>query len=590
MSKHDLVIRGGTLVDGTGEAPFEGDLAIDGDRITEVGANSLEGHHEIDAKGLLVTPGWVDIHAHYDAQATWDPMLSPSSEHGVTTVVLGNCGVGFAPVRETLRDELIDLMEAVEDIPGAAMHEGIHWEWETFPEYMDALERRDHAIDYGLQVPHCALRAYVMGQRGIDNESATAEDIAQMQEIVGEALRAGALGFSTSRTEMHNTLEGNPVPGTFAARDELFGIGAAMAKERAGVFQMAVTHREVPTEMAWMKDLARETGRTVTFNLQQIDEAPDLYKEVLRGLDEARAEGITNLRGQFSGRPVGVLMGWETSVHPFLGHPSYVELMKLPIDERLAKLRDPEVKAKLLEGGAIRIDALPKNAPIPAVFLQFLAAATHKMYPMGGGHDYEPDPKDSVAGRVASTGRAPAEIVYDALMDQDGKGLLYFPLFGYATSRFDAIEEIMLHPQTGISLADGGAHCGAICDAGTPTFMLMHWARDRKRGRRLPLEFIVQRQTRDTAHQYGLFDRGLLKPGLKADVNVIDFDRLGLGMTEMRHDFPAGGRRLYQGARGYDATIKSGQVIFEHGEATGLLPGTLIRGAQPGPANGGSAA
>ncbi len=582
MSQHDLVIRGGTLVDGTGEAPFEADLAIDGDRISLIGPRLGAGRREIDAKGLLVTPGWVDIHAHYDAQATWDPMLSPSSEHGVTTVVLGNCGVGFAPVRETLRDELIDLMEAVEDIPGAAMHEGIHWEWETFPQYMDALERRHHAIDYGLQVPHCALRTYVMGQRGIDNEAATGEDILQMQEIVGEALRAGALGFSTSRTEMHNTLQGHPVPGTFAARDELFGIGAAMAKEGAGVFQMAVTHREVPKEMAWMKDLARETGRMVTFNLQQIDEAPDLYKDVLRGLDEARAEGILNLRGQFSGRPVGVLMGWETSVHPFLGHPAYVELMKLPIDERLAQLRRPEVKAKLLEGGEIRIDALPKNAPIPAVFLQFLAAATHKMYPMGSGHEYEPDPKDSVAGRVESTGRRPAEIIYDALMDQDGRGLLYFPLFGYATSRFDAIEEIMLHPQTGISLADGGAHCGAICDAGTPTFMLMHWARDRTRGRKLPIEFIVQRQTRDTAHQYGLFDRGMLKPGLKADVNVLNFENLGLGMTEMRHDFPAGGRRLYQGAHGYEATIKSGEIIFEKGEATGALPGTLIRGAQPG--------
>lgn len=579
MSQHDLVIRGGTLVDGTGQAPRRADLAIDGDRITAVGSDLAKGHREIDADGQLVTPGWVDIHAHYDAQATWDPMLSPSSEHGVTTVVLGNCGVGFAPVRESLRNELIDLMEAVEDIPGAAMHEGIEWEWETFPEFMDALERRDHAIDYGLQVPHCALRAYVMGQRGIDNEFATADDIVEMQRIVREALRAGALGFSTSRTEMHNTLQGDPVPGTFAQRDELFGIGAALAAENAGVFQMAVTHREVPREMSWMKELARETGRMVTFNLQQIDEAPDLYKEALRGLDEARAEGITNLRGQFSGRPVGVLMGWETSVHPFLGHPEYVKLMKLPVRERLERLRRPELKARLLENGALRIDALPKNAPIPAIFLQFLTAATHKMYPMGARQDYEPDPSDSVAGRVKSSGRSPAEIVYDALMDQDGKGLLYFPLFGYATSRFDAIEETLLHPQTGISLADGGAHCGAICDAGTPTFMLTHWVRDRTRGARLPIEFIVRRQTRDTAHQYGLLDRGVLKPGLKADVNVIDLERLGLGLPEMRHDFPAAGRRLYQGATGYRATLVSGQVIFEEGKATGALPGSLVRGA-----------
>lgn len=582
MSQHDLVIRGGTLVDGTGDAPRVGDLGIDGDRIVAIGQDVGPGRREIDAQGLLVTPGWVDIHAHYDAQATWDPMMSPSSEHGVTTVVLGNCGVGFAPVREAMRDDLIDLMEAVEDIPGAAMHEGIQWEWETFPEFMDALERREHAIDYGLQVPHCALRAYVMGKRGVDNEAATAEDISQMREIVAEALRAGALGFSTSRTEMHNTLDGKPIPGTFAERDELFGIGAALAAENAGVFQMALTHREVPNEMGWMKDLAKEIGRIVTFNLQQIDEAPDLYKEALRGLDEARAEGITNLRGQFSGRPVGVLMGWETSVHPFFGHPEYNKLMHLPIDKRIEELRRPEIKARLLEGGKLRTDGLPKNAAIPAVFLEFLTQATHKMYPMGGGHDYEPAPSDSVAGRVEATGLTPAEIVYDAMMDQDGKGLLYFPLFGYATSRFDAIEETLLHPQTGLSLADGGAHCGSICDAGTPTFMLMHWARDRTRGDRMPIEFIVRRQTRDTAHQYGLFDRGVLKPGLKADINLIDFERLGLGSPEMRHDFPAGGRRLYQGARGYVATIVSGQVIFEEGQATGALPGKLIRGAQPG--------
>lgn len=582
MSQHDLVIRGGTLVDGTGNAPTQGDVAIDGERISAVGSDVGNGRREIDARGQLVTPGWVDIHTHYDAQATWDPMLSPSSSHGVTTVVMGNCGVGFAPVRESLRDELIDLMEAVEDIPGAAMHEGIQWEWETFPEYMEALERRDHAIDYGLQVPHCALRAYVMGQRGIDNEAATPDDVSRMQEIVAEALRAGALGFSTSRTEMHNTLEGNPVPGTFAERDELFGIGAALANEQAGVFQMSLTHRDVPGEMGWMKDLARETGRVVTFNLQQTDEAPDLYKEALRGLDDARAEGITNLRGQFSGRPVGVLMGWETSVHPFLGHPEYVRWMKLPIAERLEMLRRPDVKARLLEGGELRIDALPKEAPIPAVFLQFLTAATHKMYPMGSAHDYEPDPSDSVAGRAKASGRTPAELVYDALMDQNGKGLLYFPLFGYASGRFDAIEETLVHPQTGLSLADGGAHCGAICDAGTPTFMLMHWARDRKRGAKLPLEFIVRRQTRDTAEQYGLFDRGMLAPGLKADVNLIDYENLDLEAPEMRFDFPAGGRRLYQGARGYRATVVSGQVVFENGEPTGALPGRLIRGAQPG--------
>lgn len=582
MSQHDIVIRNGTIVDGSGGAPVRGDVGIDGDRIAAVGSDVGSGHREMDAEGKLVTPGWVDIHTHYDAQATWDTLLSPSSQHGVTSVVMGNCGVGFAPVRESLRDELIDLMEAVEDIPGAAMHEGIQWEWETFPEFMDALERRDHAIDYGLQVPHCALRAYVMGKRGIDNEAATGDDILKMREIVREAVQAGALGFSTSRTEMHNTLKGDPVPGTFAARDELFGIGSAMGELGTGVFQMSLTHREVPGELPWLKDLARETGRMVTFNLQQIDEAPDLYKETLRGLDEARAEGLTNLRGQFSGRPVGVLMGWETSVHPFLGHPEYVKLMRLPIDERRVELRKPEVRAKLIEGGEVRIDALPSNAPIPAVFLQFLAACTHKMFPMRGGNDYEPEAKDSIAGQTAATGRTPAELIYDALMEKEGRGLLYFPLFGYASGSFEAILETMKHPQTGLSLADGGAHCGSICDAGTPTYMLMHWARDRSRGEKLPIEFIVKAQTLDTATQYGLHDRGVLTPGLKADVNIIDFENLGLEPVEMRHDFPASGRRLYQGAHGYIATLVSGQVVFEDGEHTGALPGQLVRGEQRG--------
>jgi N-acyl-D-aspartate/D-glutamate deacylase len=581
MAQHDLVIRNGTVVDGSGGAPVVADVAVGGRRIEAVGRDVGRGAREIDAEGLLVTPGWVDIHTHYDAQATWDPYLSPSSEHGVTTVVMGNCGVGFAPVRESLRAELIDLMEAVEDIPGAAMHEGIEWEWESFPEYLAALERRPHAIDFGAQVPHCALRAYVMGERGIANEAATPEDVSRMQELVREAVLAGALGFSTSRTELHRTLEGEAIPGTFADRDELFGIGGALGALGTGVFQIAATHRDVPKEMVWMKELARTTGRTVTFNLQQIDEDPALYREGLRLLDEARAEGITNLRGQFSGRPVGVLMGWETSVHPFIGHPEYVKLARLPLDARLRELARPEVRARIVEGGGIRTDGLPAEAPIPPMFLQFLVASTHKMFPLEGGHDYEPDPSESIDGRAQTTGRTKAELVYDALMDQEGHGLLYFPLFGYAQGSFDAILETMLHPQTGLSLADGGAHCGAICDAGTPTFMLMHWVRDRSRGERLPLEYVVRRQTRDTAWQYGLRDRGELLPGKKADLNVIDLGALALTAPEMRHDLPAGGRRLFQGARGYRATVVSGEVVFEDGEPTGRLPGQLIRGEQP---------
>lgn len=580
MGTHDLVVKNGTVVDGTGAAPVRADVAIKDGRIAAVGTDLGAADREIDAEGHIVTPGFVDIHTHYDAQATWDPYLSPSSQHGVTSVVMGNCGVGFAPVNEGLRDELIELMEAVEDIPGAAMHEGIVWEWETFPEFMDALERRPHVIDYGVQVPHCALRAYVMGQRGIDNEKATPEDIERMRAIVRESIQAGALGFSTSRTEMHRTLEGEAVPGTFADRDELFGIGRVLGELGTGVFQLSTTHRDVPKEMVWMRDLARETGRMVTFNLQQVDEDPELYKEGLRLLDQCRAEGLYNLRGQFSGRPVGVMMGWETSVHPFFGHPEYVKLARLPIDARLEELRRPEVKALLLEGGALRTDALPQKAPIPPAFLQFLVAGTEKMYPMGTGHEYEPDPASSIAGLSKSTGRSPAELVYDALMDLDGRGMIYFPLFGYGRGNFDAIRETMMHPSTGLSLADGGAHCGAICDASTPTFMLMHWVRDRSRGERIPLEVAVRNQTRDTAVQYGLRDRGVLAPGMKADLNVIDFENLDLTAPEVRYDFPAGGRRLYQGATGYRATVVSGEVVFENDEPTGALPGRLIRGEQ----------
>jgi N-acyl-D-aspartate/D-glutamate deacylase len=419
-----------------------------------------------------------------------------------------------------------------------------------------------------------------MGQRGIDNEDATADDIAKMSAIVRESLAAGALGFSTSRTEMHNTKEGVPIPGTFAAREELFGIGRALAEHGAGVFQMSLTHRDVPKEMPWMKDLARETGRIVTFNLQQIDENPELYREDLRLLDECRAEGLTNLRGQFSARPVGVLMGWDTTVHPFLGHPEYVKRAHLPIEERLRELRKPEVKAALVGDGTIRTDGLPEDAPIPPAMVRFLVGSTFKMFAMGGGHEYEPDPDTSISARAKASGRKESELVYDALMDQGGNGFIYFPLFGYATGNFEAIRETMLHPQTGISLADGGAHCGAICDASTPTFMLVHWVRDRSRGERVPLEFAVKRQTQDTAWQYGLRDRGALLPGLKADVNLIDFENLGLTPPEVRHDFPAGGRRLFQGATGYRATIVSGQVVYENGEATGALPGVLLRGEQ----------
>ncbi|MEN6542865.1 amidohydrolase family protein [Parvibaculum sp.] len=576
MTTHDLVIRGGKIVDGTGNAPFIGDVAIDGGKISAVGKVEGTGREEIDATGLLVTPGFVDIHTHYDAQATWDPYLTPSSLHGVTTAVMGNCGVGFAPVKPEQRSELIDLMEAVEDIPGAAMHEGIKWEWESFPEFMDALDKRPFAIDLAAQMPHCALRVYVMGKRGVDNEPATPADIARMRELTLEALKSGALGFSTSRTDIHNTKKGEPVPGTMAAQDELTGIADALKVHGSGVFQISATHREMDKEFEWMLDMAKKTGRMVTFNLQQIDERPDLYKKMLGLLDKARAEGVTNIRGQHSGRPVGILMGWQTSAHPFLLKRAYGEIASLPFEERIKRLADPEVKARILN------EANPQGL---GAFIDNLVGGFHKMYPMNEREDYEPAPEDSVAAIAERTGKSLAEVAYDAMMENGGKGFLYFPLFGYSTNDYTAIEESLLHPQTGLSLADGGAHVGAICDGSTPTFMLTHWTRDRSRGRKLPIEYIVRLQTKDTAEQYGLLDRGVVAPGMKGDINIIDYEKLALPKPEMVFDLPAGGRRLFQGASGYKATIVSGEIVYRDGEPTGVLPGKLIRGAQAAPSH-----
>jgi len=578
MAEHELVIRGGRVVDGSGAAARVADIAVDAGRITAVGSGIGRGHREMAAEGLLVTPGFVDIHTHYDAQATWDPMFTPSSLHGVTSVVMGNCGVGFAPVRESERQELIELMEAVEDIPGTAMHEGIEWEWESFPEFMAALERRPHAIDFGLQVPHCALRAYVMGRRGTENRDATPADIEAMRGLVEEGLRAGALGFSTSRTELHKTLAGDPVPGTMAAHEELLGIGRGFANAGGGVFQLAATHREVLDELPWMKQLARETGAIVAFNLQQVDEAPDLYREVLGKLEEAHADGVTTLRGQFAGRPVGVLMGWQSTVHPFRLHPAYREIERLSIEERLVELRRPERREALTRPGSALPAEMPKRTVVPLAFLRFLLSSFHKMYPLGSAPDYEPAPETSIALTARRSGRGELEIAYEAMMADEGNGLLYFPLFGYSTGRFDAIEECLTHPLTGLSLSDAGAHCGVISDASSPTFMLTHWARDRSRGERMPLEFIVKRQTLDTARQWGLGDRGLLAPGQRADINVIDFEALAVESPRFAFDLPAGGRRLMQGARGYRCTLVRGVPIMEAGEPTGETPGALIRG------------
>ncbi len=568
---HDLVIRGGTIVDGSGAPRVVGDVAIDGDRLAQVGGKAGAARREIDAGGAIVTPGWVDVHTHYDGQATWDPYLTPSSWHGVTTVVMGNCGVGFAPVKPDRRQWLIGLMEGVEDIPGAALSEGIRWEWETFPQYLDALDRRPLAIDVGTQVPHGALRVWVMGERGVaEGSQPTAEDIAQMAQHVRESVLAGALGFSTSRTLLHRGSDGVLVPGTHAERDELFGIGRVLGELGRGVFQMTANHIDMPAETVWMEELARETGRPVLFNLQQIDQAPDLWKSLVARLDEAHARGVP-LIGSIPGRPAGVLYGWRSSLHPFVLHPAWRELAALPPEQQIAALREPARRAQLLA----------QDPPMSSEQMRFMIRSFDKMYRIDpGGPDYEPAPDTHAAAVAAATGRTPLEVVYDWMMAEHGNGIVYFPIFNYSYHDFSHLHRLLQHPDTMVSLGDGGAHCGYITDAGLPTFMLTHWTRDRTRGPKLPLEDIVRRQTSHTASVYGLNDRGLLAPGRKADVNVIDYQRLGFEAPYMAYDLPAGGKRLLQGAHGYLATIVAGRPVYEDGEPTGELPGALVRGAR----------
>jgi N-acyl-D-aspartate/D-glutamate deacylase len=566
---HDLVVRGGLVVDGSGDEPFRADVAVDGERITAVGDDVGSGRRELDADGLVVTPGWVDMHTHYDAQATWDPELTPSGWHGVTTVVMGNCGVGFAPAAPDRHDWLIRLMEGVEDIPGAALTAGIQWEWEGYEGYLDALDQRRWVMDVGSQVPHGALRAYVMGERGAANEPANADDLAAMERIARDALRAGALGVSTSRTPLHRSADGELVPGTEAAADELMALGDALKAAGHGVFQAALHHPDVPASFGWMRELAQRAGRPVTFNFQQTDAAPGLWREVSQLLDDAARDGI-DVWGQVHGRPVGVLMGWSATIHPFSAKPSWGQLAFMSPAERLEALRRPEIRA-----------ALEREDPVDlGDFATFLTTGWHKMFPFNGEADYEPPPDQSVAAIAAREGRPPGEVAYDQLLADDGQGLLYFPLFNYSDGTLDPLWELHQHPRTRMGLADGGAHVGSICDGSTPTFMVAFWTRDRVRGPKLPLPLIVRRQTRQTAEHYGLLDRGLVAPGLRADLNVIDLDRLEVDPPRMAWDLPTGARRFVQGSRGYRWTVCRGEIVREDDEFTGARPGRLLRGPQ----------
>jgi N-acyl-D-aspartate/D-glutamate deacylase len=566
---HDLVIRGGTLIDGSGGERRAGDVAIQGDRIVDVGKVAGRGRREIDATDRLVTPGWVDVHTHYDGQATWDPILAPSSWHGVTTVIMGNCGVGFAPVRPGHEQFLIELMESVEDIPGTALAEGIDWQWESFPQYLDALERKARAIDVGTQVPHAAVRAYVMGERcNSQDDLPTEEELLRMQALVREGIAAGALGFSSSRTLLHKDKYGVHMPGTFAGSDEMLALGLSMKGLSHGVFELVSDHLGDDDEWAWVKAFARETGRPVT--LVATSAAAYEGNKMYRIAEEARREGI-EVRPQIAGRPTGVLHGLDSNFHVFMGHPAYAEIATLPRSEKVRRMADPAYKARMLAQRS-RITRTATGASLDALLWQ--------VFPLGETPNYEPDRADSVAGRAAALGREPFELMYDLLLENDGRELFYQPLGGYQAYNFDFFRANMAHPNVLFGLSDGGAHCGVIADAGMPTFILTYWGRDRRKGDRLPLEFLVRKLSCDTAQAYGLEDRGLLRPGMLADVNVIDFDQLRLHRPEAVFDLPAGGKRLVQRVDGYRHIIKSGQPIFADNEHTGALPGKLVRGGR----------
>lgn len=564
---HDLVIRNGTIVDGTGAAAFAGDVALDDGRISAIGGNIGRGREEIDARDRLVTPGWVDIHTHFDGQIMWDPLLSPSGKNGVSTVVMGHCGVGFAPVTPDDHELLINIMEGLEDIPAATLRAGIGWRWQSFPEYLDVLGSLPRVLDFATQVPHSALRCYVMGERGRRKDPATADDVNEMARQVEEALRAGALGFSTSRTKVHSTADGKHIPGSFANDDELLGIGRAMGRVGHGVFQVVSDMDKPEQEFGWMTRLSREQNIPVHFLLSHFDRPK--FSGLLQHIEQATAQGA-NIFGLVGGRAIGMLMTLDSDIHPFYRHPSYMEIAPLPLAERVRIMRDPQFRQRLLAETTTSTHGYWK--PRMEMF--------ETMFRLGNPPNYEPAAEDSIAAQAARTGRTPQDLIYDMLLENDGTEVIYNPLFSYAENSFKPLEDLLNHSSTLMSLADGGAHLGIMTDAAMPTFMLTHWVRDRTRGARIPLERMVMMQTSRTAAAYGLNDRGRLAPGYKADVNVIDFDNLQLDAPYWVHDLPANGRRFMQDTRGYDATIVSGTITTRHGESTGALPGRLVRGPQ----------
>jgi N-acyl-D-amino-acid deacylase len=576
MAEYDVLIRGGTIVDGSGGEPFRGDVAIRDRSIAAVGKVAGTGREEIDARGSIVTPGFVDIHTHYDGQVTWGERLTPSSVHGVTSVVMGNCGVGFAPCRPADHDALIRLMEGVEDIPGIVMTAGIPWNWETFPQYLDALAQRAADVDFAAQVPHSPVRLYVMGARGAAREPATSADIAAMAAVVRDGVAAGALGFSTSRTVLHRTKGGALTPTATAGEEELRGIARALGDLGQGVLQMIDDFQDAvedqATEFEMWRRIVAESGRPLSFNLTQRPGIPDKFRYLLAFLSDANRAGL-QMRGQVCGRPIGLLFGLDASFNPFSGCPTYHRLAALPLAERVAEMRRPATRAAILS----EIEDLP--AVTPSVPFPIGIKQLESLYELNDPPDYSPLPETSLAARARALGIPGKELVYDTLLGRDGQAIIYFPTSNFVNGNLDATYEMMQHDHTVLGIADGGAHVGIICDASAPTHVLSYWTRDRD-GDRLSLPQAVRMLAHDTAETVGLGDRGLLQPGYKADLNVIDYDRLQLHPPRIVFDLPGGGRRLVQDADGYVATLVSGTITYRDGSPTGALPGRLIRGAQ----------
>ena len=582
----DLVIRGGTIVDGTGAAPYTGDVGVSQGQIVAVGKVTDPAQRTLDADGALVTPGFTDMHTHYDGQASWDAQLAPSTWHGVTTAVIGNCGVGFAPVREADRERLIALMEGVEDIPGTALAEGLTWEWESFPEYMDALDRMGHAADVVCQVPHDALRVYVMGDRAIAGSEATEADLAQMKALLREALEAGAAGFSTGRTDTHRTATGEWTPASEASERELVGLASVLGNVGRGVLQAvndfdylrpdageAAFHREFDLIAAMVR---ASGGRPLSVSVLQRDEVRDQWRAILGRLEGLTQEGFT-ARAQVAPRAIGVMLGLEATFHVFMGFPSYKEIASLPLDQRVAALRDPERRARIL--GEQSTPVAGDGSKLPRIADQLLAnldMVGRRTFRLGDPPNYEPRPQDSLFMEAQAKGQSMLEVFYDAQLEDDGRALLYFPLFNYTGMDLSTVRDMLTHPLALPGLSDGGAHVGTICDASFPTFLLSYWARDRGDDR-LGLADVVKWQARDTARHMGLIDRGELKPGQRADINVIDFDRLQMSRPELHGDLPAGGKRLLQRAQGYLATLVKGEMVLENDAATGHVPGRVVR-------------